>query len=703
MSRPKPVGILPFVAAYVAAALFWPLGRGSGQDSTPEGVDRTRIADYDIQVTLDPAGRRLVGRETISWLNADGPATDELQLHLYMNAFRSPGTLFFAGRGARGVGTAGVAGGWSAADAGWIDIERIGLPDGTDLSGGARVDETVLTVALPQPVEAGQRLRLEIEFSVQLPRVFARTGYSDDYYLVAQWFPKLGVYLDGRWICPQYRSHTEFFSDFGHYRVEITVPRDYEVGATGIRERARTQGETKTLVYTAHPVHDFAWAASPRFRLVRRQLRYRDGGGDRELELHLLMQRDRLDQADAYAEAVRRAVTSFAADYGPYPYAKLTVVDPAPGRGLNSGGMEYPTLIVGGSRWLDTYLFPGGLPLERVTIHEFGHQYWYGVVANNEFEEAWLDEGLTTYTADRVVDSYGPIGAERFFPKILADTLAGLHPFRRGFDFGFGNLAPLLKLGIADTTTSLRRAEYLRRPNADPIDVEAYRPYDSAAYTVSAYSKPTLALRTLEHLVGPRTVREILRTFYERFRFRHPTGEDFRALAGEAAGDDLGWFFDQVWDGTAALDYAVAGIGVRRRGEDGRRVSEVTVTRRGGVVVPQTVAVTLADGTELEFPWEREAVEGGRIWMDDFEPYADAREVDYRLRQGRGGRWLRIEVRAAEPASSAQVDPGYGYLLDVNLANNSYRREPRPSLAARGELAWARLLGRWLHGLSVYN
>lgn len=694
MNPHKPVGIIPFLAVYATLALFLPLGQGrsSPQQDSPSEIDLTRIANYDIQVSLDATHKTLSGRETITWLNAYGPPTQEIKLHLYMNAFRSPDTRFFAGHGD-----------WREDEAGWIDVSAVRLPGGADLTGRIEVDETVMTVPLPEPVETGARIRLEVEFFVHLPRIFSRTGYSKDYFFIAQWFPKAGVYSDGRWICPQYHTHTEYFADFGSYRVELTVPSNYIVGATGSLERSRTVGQQRVCVYSAYPVHDFAWAASPLFRRAPRdgtEITYTADGEEHTLTLDLLMQRDRLDQAPVYIESVRRAVTHFGRDYGPYPYDKLTVVDPGPGRGLRSGGMEYPMLITGGSSWLETYILSGGRAIERITIHEFGHQYWYGAVANNEFEEAWLDEGLTTYTADKVVDTFGTFGQDRFYTKVMIENLLRVHPFKLRGGYGFSDLSHILKLGLPESTVSYYRAEYIGQPQGDPITAEAYRPLNSKAYFVGAYNKPALAFRSLEALIGEQTVSRLFKTFFQRFRFRHPSGVDFRELVSEVAGEDMSWFFEQVWDGTGLLDYAVTGIEAEEL-PDGRFLSEVTVQRLGEVVLPQTVRISLEDGRHFDIAWERKRPQAEWIQSEEYSRAVDG--VEYRLSEARGGKWLKIEVRSRLAVVSAQVDPEYSYPLDTDLANNSFRVEPDSRMASHAELSWVRVLGRLLHGFSVYN
>jgi hypothetical protein len=715
MNLRRPLGLTPVLAVYASLALFMPLWQGVESAPMQEEsfqIDRTRIADYDIQVHLDTGTKKLSGKETLTWLNSEGPPTSELKLHLYMNAFRNAETRLMSSRGD-----------WSAEDAGWIDIKSIRLPGGgiespeggeeaeqtqadEDLSNRISVDETVMTVRLPRPVSTGARIRLEIDFEVKLPRVFTRAGYSSDYFMVAQWFPKVGVYAGGRWICPQYERYTEFYADFGRYRVEITVPKNYRVGATGILDSTRTRGDEKTLVYTAHPVHDFAWAACPQFREVEEKVEYQAGGKAHIVNVLLLMQRDRMDQSRVYLDSVKLALKEFGRLYGPYPYSRLTVVDPAPGRGQNSGGMEYPMLIVGGSSWLETYLFPGDREIEGVTIHEFGHQYWYGAVANNEFEEAWIDEGLTSYSADKVTDTLAPFGSDMQYPKILSDSAFAIHPFLRGWRADFDDFSALLRLGLPLSELAKRRIEYLRLPSTDPVTTQAYRPFNGYAYASSAYAKPELALRTLEGVIGEEGVARVLRRLYERFRFSHVSGAELRALASEVAGEDLEWFFGQVLDGTAELDYAVENIEVKEgagEGESNRWLSVITIRRLGQVTLPQKVRVAMENGRKIDFKWDRRGVAAEPIWMEGFEPLQSDDGTRYRMREGKGSGWLTIEILSTSPAVSAAIDPDFRYQLDVNLANNSYRVESDPALATRGEISAVRLWGRWLHGLSVFN
>ena len=204
--------------------------------------------------------------------------------------------------------------------------------------------------------------------------VYARTGYKRDFIMGAQWFPKVGVWWQGAWNCHQFHSTTEFFADFGTYDVKMTLPQNEIVGATGIEVSSVNHPDgTKTVAFRADDVHDFAWTAEPGYKVFESQFT----GSMGSTKIRLLMQPGHADQAERHMRIMKETMARFDRWYGPYPYPQITVVDPPHG-GIEAGGMEYPMLITGGTFWW----LPEGIRLvELVVEHEFGHQYWYGMVA----------------------------------------------------------------------------------------------------------------------------------------------------------------------------------------------------------------------------------------------------------------------------------------------------------------------------------
>ena len=272
---PRRLLLLALSTALVALALP---GR-SAADPLP--IARTGSCEYDIAVRLDPEKKQLEGRETITWRNPSGDAVPDLWFHLYLNAFRNTKSTFFKESGGR------LRNDRSTDKWGWTEITSLKVAGGgPDLTSAIRFehpdddngdDRTVARVELPQPIEPGGSVTIEVTFKAQLPEVYARSGYKGDFFLVGQWFPKLGVYEPagrrGRatsgWNCHQYHANSEFYADFGQYRVRITLPSRFVVGATGLRVgREEAGGGLVVHTFEQADVHDFAWTASPRYLVV---------------------------------------------------------------------------------------------------------------------------------------------------------------------------------------------------------------------------------------------------------------------------------------------------------------------------------------------------------------------------------------------------------------------------------------------------
>ncbi len=522
-----------------------------------------RIANYDIQVSLDTEKNLLQGREVITWHNQCGAPLDELWLHLYLNAFRNSRTTFMKESG--GVLRMLQMGreGWGYIDVGAIRLPALAeldpqrlrsyRPDAEDWAAPLRMqaespqdwtarlefirpddgnpdDRSLARLALPSPLAPGEAVSIEIEFRALLPSPpFARTGAWKEFFFVAQWFPKVAVCQDGQWSGHQFHANSEFFADYGVYDVRMTVPDDFVLGATGVEADRTDNGDgTATHVYHAEDVHDFAWTASPEFVEFT--------GQAQDVAIRALVQPDHAAQGPAHVEAAKLAIEYFQDHYGDYPFPNLTVVDPRRGA-LGAGGMEYPTLITAGT----FYGRPEGVRLlETVIIHEYGHNYWYLLLASNEFRESWLDEGINSYTESRILShAYGPEGDQ------------------------------LDWLGLQVNGIQMHRSRYLSLPDADPTVRRAWEYYSRSSYGVNSYSRPAVFLETLRRHLGDGTMERILRTYSERWRFKHPTSRDFIEVAVEVAGPEVERFFEQALYSNAVLDYAVTSIRnkkLRRKG-----------------------------------------------------------------------------------------------------------------------------------------
>ncbi len=641
-----------------------------------------RIANYDIKVTLDDVNKRITGDIILTWNNPSDDHIDELPFHLYANGFKNNKSTFLRETLQRkSFGEDGKDPGKTAFDKeiGWGGIrvthmevdgeyvtEKITFSQPDDNN---KDDQTVMLVTLSKPIAPRATATIRMEFEVQIQQCKIRTGWwQDDFFMMAHWFPKIGVYETpgmrfvpddaphGQWNCHQFHSGTEFYSDFGVYDVQITLPEKYVVGVSGlIVEVKKHEDGTKTIIAHAEDIHGFAWVADAQFLEANEVWKNPEDG--REIAIRLLYQPDNTGVVDKYIDSLKGALDHVHTWLGPdaYPYPNVTVVDPRAGSG--AGGMEYPTLFTGGAKWRMEKIFGDGFRMvEGVTIHEFMHEIWYGIVATNEFEEAWMDEGLTTYSTSRIANEL--FDGDSFYVDFWGAKIGA-----------FG----------------MHQASYSQstRINDGSIADHTYAHWHRNIGLSMAYDKPSLMLATLENYLGRERFDNIMRTYYQKWKFRHPGRDDFIAVANEVAGENLDWFFDQVLHQASSLDYAVASIanvpledfekGIlgdelklpeddeeedgkpdehddaevedEESEEDGPYQSTVVFRRVGEVEFPMEILIEFSDGEIVKDNWDGK----GRVKVYDF-----ARDAKV--------------VRAA-------IDPENKVLLDVNRLNNGKRVE----------------------------
>ncbi len=594
------------------------------------------VVDYRIKAKLVPAEMAVIGEEVLTWLNDSEVPVSELQFHLYLNAFKNNRSTFMKEGGGSSRGSNLKSGEW-----GYIDVKKILIKDGIDLTlmmefihpdDNNSDDQTVMQVLLPEPVQPQETITLKIEFYSKLPKNLRRAGYYDDFFMVAQWFPKIGVFEDGEWNCHQYHSNSEFFADFGIFEVEMTVPKEYVLGATGVRKGETENSDgTKTYTHYQEDVHDFAWTACSDYVEFREQYTLNDPPVN--TEMILLVHRTHLNLKERFLQSLKYGLEFYSQNYGAYPYETITLVDP-PIKALGAGGMEYPTLFT----TLGISFLPEGLRLpEMVTIHEFGHGYWYGIVANNEFEEAWLDEGINTYSEIKAMDKY------------------------------YGSDRSMIDLGCLKISDALQnRIQMIASERLDPVVKKSWEFNSGGSYALNVYQKAAVTLLTLENYLGEDVMARVMKAFYERWKFAHPKTDDFVAVAEKVSGQDLAWFFDQFLHSPDKLDYAVGSLRSREikepeglfqgqlkspsdNKEEGREKTyknEVVVVRKGELIFPQEILIVFENGEEVRERWDGK------------------------------DRWTRFTYYKPVDLKSAQLDPEKKLLLDINHLNNSLTRKP---------------------------
>jgi hypothetical protein len=601
-----------------------------------------RLTGYNIKATLDPGAKTVMGCMEAYWVNNSSDIVPDVQMHLYLNAFRNSRSTFNKEEG--------IYVDSNESDIGRIDIQSLTDREGTDLiplmqhispDDGNPEDMTVLKINLTDPAGPGDTVFLKIDFESKLPSNIIRTGSRDDFFFVAQWFPKFGVYESagmryakkGGWNCHQFHSESEFYSNHSVYNVTITLPVEYVVGTGGLLQEEKDTGDgNKILRYRAEDIVDFAWTAWPGYAVFTDQWK--------EVKITLLLPQDRIKQAGRQFTAVKNALEYLSDHVGPYPWPYLTFVDP-PSIGSGAGGMEYTTLFTS----MSSLIMPEFLHFpEMVTIHEFGHAYFMGILANNEFEEPWLDEGVNSFWEGRIVDHY------------------------YGKNSGLID-HPLLK--ISDISTA--RMSYVNSSERQTIsNVEYSWNYPHGTYGMMSYHKASVILQTLMGIIGEETTDEIFREYYRKWSFKHPSGEDFinvvndvvTRIHGEKFGHDMNWFFNQTIYGTGICDYKVLRFSNKKLQQSNTNVpksdsadlalsaadsvykSTAELGRIGEVTLPVEVLIHFSNGEEVLESWD------GKSRFKDFT-YIGNRKIQ----------WVKI-------------DPEFKIKMDVNYINNSRTDDP---------------------------
>lgn len=655
---------------------------------------------YDIWVDLDAENQMLTGQQTIQWVNKSNDAITDMYFHLYWNAFKNENSAFLSEAIEDGSGMGNRVGNLKKPhDAGWIDVISVRVVNGPDLTHTIEFvntdlperpgDQTVMKITLDHPLLRGESVYLIMEFKAKIPRTIARSGYYQNSYFIGQWFPKPGVYEPGKgWNCHQYHYTGEFFADFAEFMVHITVPAEFVVGASGrlISEISHEQSNSVTYTYWQDHIHDFAWTADPDYiryegRFIANQFvsdeEYRKYAEIFELpvesiklpdvDMILLIRKEHADQAERHFAALEQAIKYYGLFFGPYPYETITMIDP-PFR-TGSDGMEYPTLFVAG-----TAVFTSELDMmcENVIIHEFGHNYWYGMVANNEFEEAWLDEGLNTYSEMKVQDL--AYGCSQFIPRFFN------WPFTRYFkDFKYYMWEYYRFGGIFST-------------GKDPVVKPSWLFYDNMSYFMNTYFRAGTLLLTLENILGEKVMMQTMRTFQENYRFTHPSTRDFINTVNQVSQRDMTWFFDEMFFQSNDFDYGIGSV----YSEPVSPARGIFDTDSGKTVIddigdqPDSLRKYLTIVKVRRFGAAR--LGGDELLRIDFIFEDSTKETRYW--DGRE-RWCDFRFVTSSPLALAHVDPDMKYLIDTSLINNSYRVEAKSS----GVVRWANKLMFWIQNI----
>jgi membrane protease YdiL (CAAX protease family) len=451
------------------------------------GISRYPNAhDYTMKLELDTWGKTVTGQQNVSFINNEEIPIGEAYFHIYPNAFKSKG--------------------------GSIVIKAVKLNGSDSQYKIEGQDSTLLYVPFPVALEPGKRYQIFMEYEISIPKEGGegfgdRFGYGSNTYNLGNFFPIAAVYENGAWDKHPYDEKGDaFYSETSNFEVEIIAPKEQVIAASGYIEKKQASSGRQVLDIKAYSVRDFAFVASDMFKVEETMV---NGTLIRSYAASS-------NKAKKVLEFSTEAIKIFNRKYGKYPYPTCSVVQSDIG-----GGMEYPNLVmiesneygnITFSNLLASYYFgkPKG-SLEFVVVHELAHQWWYGIVGNDEYREAWIDEPLTQYaTLEYYRQRYGPEEFSRLYNRYI-------------------------KLGVNMFLLSGAGEEKPLNRSLDQF------PHDD--YYVLIYNKGTMMYKDLNDQLGDEKFDKLLRTLFEKYKFKVVSGEKFIELTSEIAGKDMAEFY----------------------------------------------------------------------------------------------------------------------------------------------------------------
>lgn len=552
--------------------------------------------DHEIHVSLDDGDHIISGFEKVTYHNNSPDTLNELWFHLWPNAYSSRKTALCRQMLEDGDDLLYYA---STDEKGWIDslefrngIEKLKFSIDSN-------NPDVALVYLNKPILPGLSLTLSIPFRVIIPSgLISRLGHIGQSYQISQWFPKPAVYDEFGWHPMPYLGQGEFFSDFGTYDVHITLPKNYVVGATGILQTedeltwlttkdsvTRSLSEfgsdldfplsdstNKTLHYHAENVHDFAWFADKRYHVLKDELELPNSG--RSVTTWAMFTNNEPGHwqfADGY---LKDAVLYYSHWLGEYPYPQVTAVD---GTISEGGGMEYPMITVIGESETDVML-------DQVITHEVGHNWFYGILASNERDHAWLDEGLNSFIEMNYM--------KEKYPDLMLVDQDLMPSFPQG-------LAKYLNIGhFKGSRLNQLGASLLERSgNSQAIELHSDA-MTSSNYGGMVYARTAMVFEHLKGYLGEEKMKGLFRSYYNKWQFKHPYPSDLKEHAEEFTGEKLDWLFAGLIASPDHLNFKMGKV--KLNGE----YVDVTVKNTSKINAPVSVGV-FKNGSLIETVWTK--------------------------------------------------------------------------------------------------
>lgn len=464
--------------------------------------------DYTIEVALNDQTNELNAQESFDYHNHSGDTLTFLYIHLWPNAYSNDRTAFsrqllqdgdvkFYFSNEEKKGNITIA-----------DLQVNGenaqiIPDSNNVD--------IARLWLPTPIPPHRSAKISFSFVEKIPYNFSRGGHVANTYQLTQWYPKPAVYDADGWHPMPYLEDGEYYSEFGNYDVTVSVPEGYTVAASG----KEISQHGNTVQYQLHKAHDFAWFASKDFIVQHDTIQL----PSKNVQVSVYYEKDLEKDWGNAMSYVKQGVHYYSRRIGDYPYDEVKIVSGPISQ--SNGGMEYPTVA----------LIPAnqkGKDLETSIVHEVGHNWFYGALANNERDHAWMDEGMNSFYENSYTrDTHGGVSKpENILSRKLPQGETGLE-----------NL-------ISRTLHGVKRDQ--------PIDLPAAQ-YSQLNYGLSVYYKGAEWMQHLKAQLGQATFDSAMHSYYRQWQFRHPQPLDFKNSMEESSGKNISPLYEKLYT-TALLD-----------------------------------------------------------------------------------------------------------------------------------------------------
>jgi hypothetical protein len=477
---------------------------------------------YTIDVTLDDKHHTLKGFLNLNYTNNSPDKLDYIYFHLWTNGYKNENTAYAKQvfRDKEGKKT------WKLLkDNGYIDSLRFSVEGISAAIEADPLNIDVIKVLLPQPLEAGKTINIQTPFFVKLPTYVSRMGHLGQSYMVCQWYPKPAVYDRKGWHAFPYLEQGEFYADYGSFKVNITLPSEYVVGASGKMENLEEfnlykdlgtknlktakgnqkfalskKGTSKTLTYRSDSIHDFAWFADKNFIIEYDTLKMNSG---KIIDVFGYHQENGVKYWENSTEYIKDAIRKYSSWIGDYPYSIVQAVEGP--ENASSGGMEYPMITLITNPKADEE------KLDAIITHEVGHNWFYGILGSNEREYAWMDEGINTYYQFRYE-------AEKYKGNSI-----------------FGQSIPeeLKTKSVEEFQNAIYNA-LNRIPMDKAIETHSAAFSSKEEYGMVVYFKSAIWLYIMQLTYNRESFDKAMQNYFNKWKFRHPYPEDFKAALEES-------------------------------------------------------------------------------------------------------------------------------------------------------------------------